>query len=148
MNEIRDRIVMAVLTSLLSGFGGCLGTGCAMFDPGGQVRRGLEQRKLYEWRDDGSFWVEGVGTQTERFTMIQGQIKMQTGPEGEPVIDWENSLIEYYLAADPQADVAGNAMAQALTASTTQAEVFGKIIGDLMAIIAPLLAPVPVPVMP
>lgn len=147
MNELIMQYVreygMAALTSFLATFGGGLGTGCAMFDPGGQVRRGLEQAKIYEWRGDGSFWVEGKGTQTERFTMIQGSIKMKEGAEGEPTIDWENSGIEYYLSADPSADVAGTAMGLALAASTEQVKVLSKTVDGLISAVIPLIAPVP-----
>lgn len=135
---------MAAAMNVLAMFSGCLAGGCAMFDPGGSVRRGLEQAKIYEWREDGSFWVEGVGTQAERFTMIEGVLVMKGGEDG-PVVDLEKSIITHYLTADPSAKVAGTAMGQALAASTEQIKASSQLIGDLVSTIVPLISPVPGP---
>lgn len=139
-NEQLQRIGLGLLTI----FGGCLNGGCAILDPGGQVRRGLTQSKLYEWGEEGNFWVQGNGPQTERFTMAQGRIVMKEDPEGDPVVDWEKSAIEYFLTADPSADAAGTAMGQALTASTKQIEMLTGTVNKLLEAAIPLLAPVPV----
>lgn len=146
MNELLQgqlgKVVLGMLTPLLAAFVGCLPTGCAMFTPGASVRRGLEQSKLYEWRADGGFWVEGKGTQTEAFTMVQGDIKMKEGEDGKPVIDWDGSTVAYYLSADPNADVAGTAMGQAFAASTAQMGMLNQTIDTLLSIVGPLI-PVP-----
>jgi hypothetical protein len=114
-------------------------SGCAAFDPGGQVRRSLTQSKIYEWREDGSFWVEGNGTQTERFIMAQGDVKIITNDEGDEVIDWENSHIAYYLEADPSADAASAAMAQALQASTQQVQYLSQTFDNMIDLLGTLM---------
>jgi len=106
--------------------GGCL-AGCAWSDPGGQVARGLGQEKTYAWSENGNFSVQGKGPQTERFTMAEGNIVMKFDDDGNEVVDWGKSAIQYYLRADPNADVAGGAMAQGFEASTRQAEALGKV---------------------
>lgn len=113
--------------------------GCAAFDPGGQTRRSLTQSKIYEWRKDGGFWVEGNGPQTERFTMMEGYLVFERDENeeivyddyGEPKIDWEKSYIAYYLHADPSADAAASTMNQALAASTQQITALSNMVGDL-----------------
>lgn len=114
--------------------------GCAWTDPGGQVRRGLEQRTLKEWRADGGFWAEGVGTQTESYTMAQGHLVLNE----DGTINTEKSVLEYYLKADPSADAAGTALGQALIASTEQAKAMSSVIESLASMVTPLLTPVPV----
>lgn len=123
-------------------------SGCVALDPGGQVRKGLSQSKVYEWRNDGNFWAEGLGPQTERFTMAQGVIVMTVDEDGEPVIDFEKSRLEYYLRADPSADAAASAMTQALEASTQQMGAFTELLGTVIQAAMPLLAarqPAPAP---
>ncbi len=129
---MKRTILVAVLALLASG--------CVAFDPGGQVRKGLTQSKVYEWRDDGNFWAEGRGPQTERFTMAQGVIVMTVDDDGEPVIDFERSRLEYYLRADPSADAASSALAQALQASTQQMAAFTELMGTAIQAVMPLLA--------
>jgi hypothetical protein len=142
MNQLLRTYVLPALMPLLAGLGACPSSGCALWTPGASVQRGIGQSKLYEWRADGGFWVEGKGTQEEQFTMAQGILKMKEGENGEPTIDWENSVVEYYLTARPSAKVAGNAMEQAFQAGTAQAGIFAGAIGELVSAIVPLI-PVP-----
>ncbi len=121
--------------------------GCVAFDPGGQTRRSLTQSKIYEWREDGGFWVEGNGPQTERFTMIEGELAFLYNEDGTPAkdengehkVDWANSHIAYYLHADPSADAAASTMNQALAASTQQITALSTMVGDLTKAVVPLL---------
>lgn len=117
--------------------------GCGMMFPGLQVKDALSQRKIYEWREDGGFWVEGTGTQTERFTMMQGVIVMKTDGDGNEVVDLEKSQIEYYLKADPSADSAASALGAALQASTDQMRAMGETLNKIVDSVMPLLSPVP-----
>ena len=114
--------------------------GCAAFDPGGQVSRGLGQSKSYEWSDTGQFKVTGNGPQTERFTMAQGDLVMKVDKDGNEVIDWDKSKLAYYLRADPKADDAANAMNAALIASTAQVDRLSRSFDNLLASVLPLLA--------
>ena len=122
-----------------------LAAGCI---PGEQVRRGLGQYKEYGWDDSGTFSVLGEGAQTERFRMAQGQIKMMAGPDGKPTIDWEHSVIEYYLEADPSAEDAGSALVRAAQESTNQVEILAQTIREMFAALLPLLVPAPAPAVP
>lgn len=144
MNGQLQRIVFGVAASVLAVVTGCLPGGCALFtSPGEQIRQGMEQSTLKEWRADGGFWAEAKGTQTERYTMAQGRIVLKENEDGEAVIDLEESVIEYYLTADPSARDSGTAMGQALEASTAQAEVLGRTVSDLVGAMIPLLTSVP-----
>jgi hypothetical protein len=114
---------------------------CLAFDPGGQVRRGLGQKKIYEWKADGGVWVEGEGPQTESFTMMEGSIVI--GDDGE--VDWEQSRVTHYLRSDPSGRAAQGAMVAAFAASTEQTKAFSATVEKLVETIVPLLTPIPSP---
>ena len=119
-----------------------MGAGCPLNDPGGAVRRGLGQSKVYEWGETGKFRVEGNGPQTERFTMAEGHIVMTLDEDGNDVPDWEKSYIQYYLRADPKADDAANAMTAALQASIEQSKNATAIITGLIQALPGLIGAV------
>lgn len=137
----RTRTMMATLLC-----GSCIG--CVAGQPGGQVRRGLSQRKTYEWTEDGNFRVEGEGPQTERFTMMQGDMVMTVDADGNPVVDWENSTVAYYLSADPSADAAASTMGQALMASTAQVQAMSGSFDRMIALLSAGLLRTPAPAPP
>ena len=113
--------------------------GCVALDPGGQVARGVGQTKTYGWDEAGNFTVTGQGAQTERFTMAQGAILMMPGPDGLPVIDYENSRLEYFLTADPSAESAASVMGPAFEASTAQVRVLAGELGKALQLVTALL---------
>ncbi|HEB79106.1 MAG TPA: hypothetical protein ENI79_01350 [Rhodospirillales bacterium] len=104
--------------------------GCS---PGLWTRQALSQTKIYEWRDDGGFWVEGKGPQEEIFTMMQGVIAFN--PDG--TVNLENSHVEYYLHAEPSADAAVDANATNAAAYTAMTAELVGLIRDLVPTIQP-----------
>ena len=136
-------LVVIVLVGLLLALAS---PGCVALDPGGQVARGIGQTKTYGWDEAGNFTVTGQGAQTERFTMAQGAILMMPGPDGLPVIDYENSRLEYFLTADPSAESAASVMGPAFEASTAQVRVLAGELGSAISVLADLVAKTIVPV--
>ena len=90
-----------------------------------------------EWKEDGSFWTEGRGTQTEAFTMAEGVIVFND----DGSINFAESQITHYLKVDPRADVAGTALDAGFAASTAQMQAVTQLISALV----PMLRPVPEP---
>jgi len=129
-------LVVIVLVGLLLALAS---PGCVALDPGGQVARGVGQTKTYGWDEAGNFTVTGQGAQTERFTMAQGAILMMPGPDGLPVIDYENSRLEYFLTADPSAESAASVMGPAFEASTAQVRVLAGELGKALQLVTALL---------
>jgi hypothetical protein len=71
--------------------------------------------------------------------MAQGDIVMKPGPDGIPVVDYENSRLEYFLTADPSAESAASVMGPAFEASTAQVRVLAGELGSALRLVTELL---------
>lgn len=135
------RLGMAVIVCQCVLCVGCLlNGGCTMINPGGQTAAALGQRKLIQWKADGTLIVDARGPQTERFTMAQGSIVLRENPEtGELEIDPEKSRLEYFLTGDPSATDARDASIVYAGESTKQVSAAMGAIRDLTQAIAAVL---------
>lgn len=149
MNGLFKEYGLTVLASLLAGFGGCLSTGCAMFDQGGQTRRALRQTQLIDWNTDknegpGQLWVEGDGTQEQTVIAARGKIVLTSDGNGGFVIDPERSEIAEYIFIDPKADQAVAAFAKIAEEGTKQSRIVAQSFDKVIEALVPLI-PVPGP---
>jgi hypothetical protein len=120
-------------------------SGCMMWDPGGQVRQAMTQENRLGWAETGAFTAEGIGTQTFRITMIEGDLVMKEGPDGKPVPDLPKCRITSYLATDPKADQAANALLIAAQESTSQMRILAEALRDTLATFTEYLTKAPPP---
>lgn len=113
--------------------GGCL-AGCT----GLNTWLGHRQSKLYEWRENGSFWAEAYGTGNEEFEMTQ----KTTSYNDDGTVA---SVDEYSLRVKPNHGQAGATMAAGFEASTKNLQAITDLIGNIAPQFAPAPTPEPVP---
>ncbi len=80
--------------------------GCAVLNPGGQVKEGLTQATLYGWNEK-EFTADIKGTQEGEFTMAEGDIILND----DGTVNFEESTISAYLHSKPSAQPAVDASA-------------------------------------
>lgn len=112
--------------------------GC--INPGRATAEALGQKKEYKWDANENFSVIGEGSQTEAFTMMQGNLAFVRDEDtGELVFDIENSQVHYYLQANPSANAAASSFGLALQASVEQSKAFSETFTATIGMLVPLI---------
>lgn len=120
-----------------------LNLGCAMFNPGGQVRQAIGQRFETVYSAD-EFRNTGEGGQEVEITLAEGLVVMKDGENG-PVLDLERSALTAYFHMKPSGQAAVSASAIFAEMGARQIESMERTLQNVLAVLAPLLRPPPAP---
>lgn len=114
------RAVVVIGAVALLAWGVCGSMGCT----GLNALFGHHQSKIYEWRENGSFWVEAKGSQTEAFEMNQTTTTYNK--------DGTVAAVDVYaLKVTPDHGQTGATMAAGFEASAKMLETVDKMLGKV-----------------
>jgi hypothetical protein len=117
---------------------GCLVSGCQIFDPGGQVRRGRLQE---EWTviDQAGLDHQGSGTKNVEYVYARGDVVMERDAEGTLTVSPDSSLTVFAHFKPKTDEGITESLAAAFAASTEQSKAMNETFSNITGMLIPLL---------